>query len=259
MLKKRIIGVVLVKEGWAVQSFGFQKYLPLGKPECLVENLDRWGADEIFVQSIDRSENNKGPDFELLAKLARLRLKTPLIYGGGIFKCEDSLRVIQSGADRIVVCSLLNKNGNELEKISFALGAQAVIGSVPVEIQSGKCFFRNYHEKTELQGSDILSENLRPEIVSEIFVQDFKGDGYSDSFDQNILDLFPVKNINLILFGGLSNPSSIGKVLNHPQVSAVAIGNFLNYKEHAIQCIKEQVASASIREASFESRLMESI
>ena len=68
MLKKRLIGIVLVKDGWAVQSFGYRRCLPLGKPECLVENLDRWGADEIFVLNIDRSTDNIGPDFELLKK-----------------------------------------------------------------------------------------------------------------------------------------------------------------------------------------------
>ena len=83
MLKKRLIGVVTIKNGWAVQSFGYQRYLPLGKPECLVENLDRWGADEILVHVIDRSVSGEGPDYELLEKFARLGLGTPLIYGGG--------------------------------------------------------------------------------------------------------------------------------------------------------------------------------
>jgi len=72
MLKKRLIGVITIKNGWAVQSFGYRRYLPLGKPECLVGNLDRWGADEILVQVIDRSEANRGPDFELLERLGAL-------------------------------------------------------------------------------------------------------------------------------------------------------------------------------------------
>ena len=28
MIKKRLIGTVIVKNGWAVQSFGYNKYLP---------------------------------------------------------------------------------------------------------------------------------------------------------------------------------------------------------------------------------------
>ena len=68
MLKKRIIGVVNIKDGFAVQSFGFNKYLPLGKPECLIENLDRWGADEILLNIMDLSSKSLGPDLRLLKK-----------------------------------------------------------------------------------------------------------------------------------------------------------------------------------------------
>lgn len=55
MLKKRLVGVITVRRGWAVQSFGYRRWLPLGKAEVLAQNLDRWGVDEIFVQAIDRS------------------------------------------------------------------------------------------------------------------------------------------------------------------------------------------------------------
>ena len=55
MVKKRLVGVITVKDGWAVQSFGYERYLPLGRPEVIAENLDRWGADEILLQCIDRS------------------------------------------------------------------------------------------------------------------------------------------------------------------------------------------------------------
>ena len=39
MLKKRIIAVIIVKDGIAVQSIGFKKYLPVGKPNIAIEFL----------------------------------------------------------------------------------------------------------------------------------------------------------------------------------------------------------------------------
>ena len=41
MIRKRLVGVITVKDSLAVQSFGYKNYLPLGNPEILVENLDR--------------------------------------------------------------------------------------------------------------------------------------------------------------------------------------------------------------------------
>ena len=90
MVKKRLIGLITVKDGFAVQSFSYKHYLPIGRPECLVENLDRWGADEILIQVIDRSEKKLGPDFELLKKIGKLRISTPIIYCGGIRNHVDA-------------------------------------------------------------------------------------------------------------------------------------------------------------------------
>ena len=53
MLKKRLTAAVTIKNGLVVQSFGYNRYLPIGKPRVVIENLDRWGCDEIFIQIID--------------------------------------------------------------------------------------------------------------------------------------------------------------------------------------------------------------
>ena len=59
MMKRRLIGVITVKEGIAVQSFSYNKYLPIGKPEIVAKNFDRWCADEIILNVIDRNQDNK--------------------------------------------------------------------------------------------------------------------------------------------------------------------------------------------------------
>ena len=49
MLKKRIIANLTLLNGVVVQSIGFNKYLPVGKPEIAVEFLNQWGIDEIII------------------------------------------------------------------------------------------------------------------------------------------------------------------------------------------------------------------
>ena len=144
MVKKRIIGVITIKNDLVVQSFSYSRYLPIGKPECVVENLDRWGADEILIQVIDKSTNNLGPDLDLLNKIGRLKISTPIIYSGGIRNHKDAIEVIKNGADRIVVDSLLRKDKKELIKISMRLGSQAVIASLPVILKNNEVYFYNY-------------------------------------------------------------------------------------------------------------------
>ena len=145
MIKKRLIGVITVLDGWAVQSIKYKNYLPLGRPATIAENLDRWGADEIIILSIDRSKNKLGPDKELLKSINHVNLSTPLAFGGGINTLEDAKYVICNGAERVVLDSLINNSyESTINKISYNLGSQVLIGSLPVFFKDNKLNFYDY-------------------------------------------------------------------------------------------------------------------
>lgn len=254
MVKKRLIGVVTVKEGWAVQSFGFGRYLPLGKPECIVENLDRWGADEIFVQLIDRSVTNLGPDYKLLKKLAGLALGTPLIYGGGIRTVEEGVKVIQSGADRITVDALLHDDLSQVVGLSNKLGAQAVIASMPITKRLNSIEWLDYRYNTLTPIGEKLTNAIEQNVISEILLIDNQHEGSPAGFDCALIDLFPYKKVSLIAFGGISTAKQIEDILARPNVAAVSMGNFLNYREHAIQKFKEALESPSLRSSTYTAK-----
>lgn len=76
MLKRRIIAVLTVKDDIVVQSIGFQKYLPIGKPEIAVEFLNKWGIDEIAYNDISATSKGKKPNFELIKKSCEKMLCT---------------------------------------------------------------------------------------------------------------------------------------------------------------------------------------
>lgn len=253
MLKKRLIGVVTVKNGWAVQSFGYSRYLPLGKAECLVENLDRWGADEILVQVIDRSVAGAGPDLELLEKIAQLGLGTPLIYGGGIRTVEDGVKVIQSGADRFTVDSLLHDDLSVVTGLGERLGAQAVIASMPMATGPQGPDWYDYQAKTIAPIGEALTVAIGQGVISEVMLTDWPHEGYPMGFDRGLIDQFPFKNVPLIVFGGISSVEQMRKLFLHPNVAAVSIGNFLSYREHAIQQFKNELASAALRPPTYSS------
>ncbi|MBN1548078.1 MAG: hypothetical protein JW902_15610 [Syntrophaceae bacterium] len=252
VLKKRLLGVVTVKNDWAVQSFGYHRYLPLGKPECLVENLDRWGADEILIQEIDRSMGGLGPNYELLKKLARLGLGTPLIYSGGICTTEEGIQVIQEGADRITVDAALHGDLSVVSSLSNRLGAQAVIASIPmcVSRQHGTEWF-NYMSKTAAPIGQGVAEIIEQGVVSEVLLIDYQHEGVPNGFDCALIDQFPHQNASLIVFGGISGAEQMKDLLARSNVGAVAVGNFLNYREHAVQQFKVSLASAALRPSTY--------
>jgi cyclase len=253
VFKKRLIGVVTVLNGWGVQSFGYRKYLPLGRPEILVENLNRWGADEILIQCIDRSKNNMGPNFSLINTIAKLGLSTPLIYGGGVQNSNDAVKVINLGADRLLLDSALWSNSTQVQNIACELGSQALIANLPFRVYNNNLMWFNYQTKKET----ILDANVFKRLsnhlnwTSEIMLTDWSNEGNYGAFDLHIKDFFHLFNKPLIVFGGISEKTTIVNLLSDQYVVATAIGNFLNYKEHSLQKIKEEINLNSIRRAFY--------
>lgn len=254
MLKKRLVGVITVKDGWAVQSFGYNRYLPLGHPESLAENLDRWNVDEILILSIDRGKKGLGPDISLIQRLAGLGLSTPLTYGGGIRSSLEAIAVIQAGAERITVDAALRGSCQDVRNMSQHLGAQAIIAAIPVSIENGDLSGWDYREGKVAPFDKTLLTMLRETTtISEVLLIDRRNEGFPNSFDDRIIGSFPVQEVPLIVFGGLSEASQIRKMLSDSRIAAVGIGNFLSYSEHAVQHLKKQLTDLPVRDASFQS------
>lgn len=250
MLKKRFIAVVTIKNSHAVQSFGYNNYLPLGKPDVIVKNLDRWGVDEIILQCIDRSSSNLGPDFEVLNKISKIGISTPIIYGGGIRNADDASKVVSNGADRILLDALLYSPKNELEIIADKLGVQAIMANIPIR-QDGEYYLAlNYQTKIESRFNKFI-DKISLHLISEVLITDWCNEGKKESFNIKLLEISDLIEKPLIFFGGISSKLTINKILNNFKTVGFGIGNFLNYQENAVQKLKLNISNQIIRPPYF--------
>ena len=248
MIKKRLMGVITVKQGWAVQSFGFQRHLPLGRPEVVAENLDRWGVDEILLQCIDRSRHSLGPDLALLDRLSRQGLSTPLFYQGGIRSVDDGVAAVQAGAERIAVDSLLRDDPATAAALAGPLGAQAVVAALPLAWQDGELQWLDHrHKRATPLPADLLAV-LNSGAISEALLIDWRHEGQSGGFDDALLDHWPVPGLPLIAFGGLGDPLRLRQVLQRQAVVAAGVGNALSWREHAVQQFKTALLGLPMRQ-----------
>tara|TARA_B100000963_G_scaffold358210_1_gene382307 strand:- start:51476 stop:52240 length:765 start_codon:yes stop_codon:yes gene_type:complete len=250
MENKRIIGTVIIKENWAVQSFGYKNYLPIGKPELVVENLNWWGADEILVIDTDSTKENSKPNYGIIEKIVSKNLSTPLIYSGGIHDKDQAKKIIGMGVERICLESLLYSNYLEVENISEAIGSQAVIISVPLIYENGKILYFNYINKKKYDLKDHNLHFLDGNLFSEILIIDKKNEGGNNTFDMRILEKVLFKK-KIIVFGGISRADKINRLLKKNKISAIAIGNSLNYSEISIQNIKKKIKIDNFRKPFF--------
>lgn len=254
MIRKRLIGVITVRDGWAVQSMAYRRYFPLGRPEVLAANLDRWGVDEILIQCIDRSAHALGPDFEILSRISGLGLSTPLIYAGGIRNAAEAVQAVKLGADRVAIDALLHTDPDAVAALAEPLGAQAVIAALPLAMRNGQLAWYDHLARTEQPLPLGLLDLLASGAISEMLAIDWQNEGQYRGFDPRIVAALP-DTLPAIAFGGLSDPDMIRTVLSERNVAAVAIGNFLNYREHAVQAYRQALSGLPIRPPLYQNML----
>jgi cyclase len=185
--------------------------------------------------------------------LGKLGLETPLIYSGGIRSVEDAVKVIQIGADRIMVDTLLYDNLDIVRDIAKELGAQAVIASLPLCWKNFEIKWLNYRSRDKALISNRVLELLKSGSVSEVLITDCEHEGVHNSFEVKLIEEFPLKDVSIIVFGGISNSAQMRTLLNFNAIVAIAIGNFLTYHEHAVQKYKEALIGSPLRQASYKS------
>lgn len=253
MFKKRFIGVITVKDQWAVQSIAFKQYLPIGDPVIVAKNLDRWGVDEILVLSIDRSSKNLGPDLNLLDNLRNEGLRTPLTFGGGIDCLDHAKEVIKLGAERICIDSLLRQDPSVVKQISNHIGVQAIIASLPVCIRHGELNWYDYTLKKLGPITSSVKDLFKDGYLSEALIIDYINDGSFGDFNLDILSNLSLPNIPIVTFGGLTEVEKVRKILCMQNIIGFGVGNSLSYTEHAVQKFREGLDQHCLRVAQYSS------
>ena len=115
MINKRIIPVIIIKAGLVVQSYGFRRYQPIGRPKFIVEYLSSWDCDEIILLDIDATMESRHITLSLINDMSK-NISVPLTVGGGISSLHIAELYFKNGADKVAINSLFT-DGNYQEAL----------------------------------------------------------------------------------------------------------------------------------------------
>lgn len=256
MLKKRIIPVVLFRNGYVVQSKLFKTYKNLGNPVVTINRFSEWGADEICF--LDISENNnwnvgrndlkeKGQKsfLEALQEISKVAYM-PLTCGGGIKSMQDIDDRIRFGADKILINSLFYNDPTVPEQASTEYGSQCIVASIDVAFDGSGYVVYVDGGKTD---TNWLLEDWIKKVESlgagEIFLNSIDKDGTKTGYDLNLIEIaLGASNIPVIACGGAGDWSDFETALKMEKLGAVAAANIFHHKDqsvyHAHQYLNER-------------------
>lgn len=240
--KVRLIGSILIDRGWVVQSVGFHKRLPIGKPEITLRYLERWDVDELMVLDISRDRFERPFQFDESLRRWTKDCRTPVSAGGGILKMEHIQSVVRNGADRVVMNTALWEKPELVKEAARVFGRQAIIASVDLKTtDSGKWLLM------KRSGTDQVHETLEDACrrledlgVGEIYLHSIDRDGSKRGFNLDAIHcVCGTLSIPVTVGGGFGGPEHIVKA-TRAGASGVSIGNALQFKEHSVDRIKSK-------------------
>lgn len=242
MLKVRVIGVVLVKDSVAVQSFGFRRYLPIGRPEIAIEYLDRWGIDEIVVLHMDAWRKGAAADEETVARYARL-CQVPLAIGGGINDAATVTRIIQAGADKVVINSAALTRPDLVTEAAQLFGDQCVVVSIDARRAAGGGYEVATHSGSRPTG--VAAQELARRAASlgagEILINSIDCDGTRRGYELDLVRAVAQSvPVPVIACGGCGHAKHMQAAIDCG-ASAVAAANFFQHAEHSVTLVKRQL------------------
>lgn len=257
MLKKRVIPILLLMNGWIVQSNNFKIHKKIGNPETSISRLSSWGSDELIFLDITRNNNydygredifyktqnsNTNNFLDIIKKISK-NIFMPFAVGGKISTLQDIEKRLVLGSEKIVINTI---NFNDKKFLSQAIqefGAQSIVVSIDFfKNESGQYdIYSNggtIKQKTSL--NDYLSF-LEDNSPGEIMINSMNRDGEKNGYDLELLHLIDekVKHIPLICAGGVGKWEHFEEAINKTNFSAFAAANIFHHVDQATYLAKK--------------------
>ncbi|MDR1838145.1 MAG: imidazole glycerol phosphate synthase subunit HisF [Treponema sp.] len=266
MQAKRIIPCLDVDDGRVVKGIKFKGIQDAGDPRELARRYNDDGADELTFLDIGASYKSRATLLDVVRQVAA-EVFIPLCVGGGIRTIDDMRDAMNSGADKVSVCTSVLNRPELLREMASAYGSQCVVLSIDakrVEGAEGLRWNAFSHGGRTDTGIDAIEWAIKAvelgagEILLNSIDADGTGGGYDLELTRRILNAVPVP---VIASGGAGTLDQIAEVLlstaspemdnavspnDTPGADAALVASLLHFEKTTIKKIKKNAEAKGV-------------
>jgi cyclase len=251
MKKRRLIPVILIKNGVVVQSRNFNEFQKIGMPKTSVKRCSEWGSDELILLDISRENKyninrddlnfvNNNSFIDIVLDVSKSCF-VPITVGGKIQSLQDIENYLMSGADKVAINTSAVLNPKFLDLASKRFGSQCIVNSVDVKL------INNRYIVCINNGSEVSSYELQEWLkiseqngTGEIFINSIDNDGRGNGFDLKLIDLVE-SNISIptVCCGGAGKFEHFLEVAEKTTVDGIAAANFFQHVDQSVFLTKK--------------------
>lgn len=216
----------MLSRNFRLQSVGDLKWLK----DHYDFNAIAFSIDEMIVLNVERGEKDIASFSRNLLELTR-NCFIPIAAGGGIDSLNVAYELFKSGADKLVVNSILFKKPELVEELVKTFGGQSIVASLDYKaVGNGN---QVYIENGQVNTGVGLDEAVKRVIdfgVGEIYVTSMERDGTGQGYDLKTLKKISEQSpISIIASGGVGRFDQLVAGIEEAQVQAVSTANLFNF------------------------------
>lgn len=251
MKKKRVIPILLLKNGYLVKSKNFIKHQNLGNPVTAVKRLSEWASDELIYLDItknnhydinrdDQNYSNNSCILDIILDVSKSCLM-PITFGGGIKTILDIEKRLQAGADKVALNSVMHDNLHLISKASFEFGKQCIVISVDYKYinEKPKVFVHNGLTNTGYSPLEWV-KIAEKEGAGEVLLNSIDRDGTQIGYDLDLIaQISNSVKIPVIAAGGAGSWEDMKEVFTSTKADAVAAANIFHFTDQSVYLAKK--------------------
>lgn len=234
MLKKRLIPVLLLKNGRMVKTIKFEQVRDVGFPVTTAKIYDAQCVDEIIFLDILASEQGRRSLIEVIDTVTK-ECFMPFTAGGGVRSLLDIKTLLKAGADKVSINTAAVLDPTLISRAAWQFGSANIVISIDYKkTPAGKKVFTHGGKKeTRWNVLDWAKEAERLG-AGEILLNSIDNDGTMKGYDVEIIKkVTDLLKIPVVACGGAGKLNDFLTVINDGHAGAVAAGSIFHFTDQS--------------------------
>jgi len=190
-------------------------------------------VDELVFLDITATREFRGPDYDTVDELAD-ECFMPMAVGGGIRDIGDVRRLLQVGADKVVINTAAVEVPDLICEIAKRFGSQCVVVSIDAKETDAGDLMVYTRSGTTPTGIHPIELAKKAEMLGagEILITSIDRDGTQSGYDIELTRMVSeAVSIPVIASGGAGSYTDMAVVLTETRVSAVAAASIFHFTQ----------------------------
>lgn len=258
MKKRRLIPILLLRNGWLVQSKQFRRWQNLGNPITAVRRLSDWASDELIYLDISREDEydlrrsdlgtpNRHDIFEIINDVSKVAFM-PITIGGRIRTLADIEKRLALGADKVSINSQALAEPQFIEAAAKEFGSQCVVVSIDYKfIEDENLVMTAWGTTPTAWTPAAWAREAQHRGAGEVLLNSIDRDGMRCGYDlDEIGRIAEDLRIPVIACGGAGSWDHLAQGLRETRVDAVAAANIFQFVDQSVFLAKKHLVEAGL-------------